>query len=182
METLWLVCVQAVWLQLTDTAAAGVVAAELAFLRAQLAELPALEQLDAAQGARAGPGAPDPPEAAEAPQHRPAEAHGAGSLSGGTGGASSFTSRAVGEPGCVSQTRAQSMCGAGTRMDASQGRAGQPGALAEGVRVLGNPQGAPAAAPPAATRSQGARHADDSCASREGVSDGGAGMAVSLRT
>ena len=47
-------CVQAAWLQLTDTSSAGVVAAELAFLGAQLAEVPTLEQLDAMQGSRAG--------------------------------------------------------------------------------------------------------------------------------
>ncbi|KAK9838104.1 hypothetical protein WJX81_001620 [Elliptochloris bilobata] len=38
---------QEAWLRLMDTSAAGVVAAELAFLRAQLAELPALERLEA---------------------------------------------------------------------------------------------------------------------------------------
>ena len=169
-------CVQAAWLQLTDTSSAGVVAAELAFLGAQLAEVPTLEQLDAMQGSRAGSHAPDQLEAADAPQHCPAEA------SRAAAGASMTVSRPVDDRGSACQTAMQSVSGAGANSDAHNKYAGQPGALAEGLRVSGSLQGAPAPAHPAARQSQGAWHTDGSCAAGEMASDGGMGMDLPPRT
>ena len=175
---------QAAWLQLTDSSSAGVVAAELAFLRAQLAELPALEQLDAAQGFRAGPDPSDQPEAADAPQRCPADANGAGSLTGGAAsGAGTSGGRPAAERGCGRQARVQRASGAGTGLGVAGGHAGGPGAFAEGFRVSGTLQGAPASAPPAATQGQGAWHAGDSGADGNGVLNGGVGVtAVSPTT
>ena len=170
-QTMMLHHVQAMWLQLMDTSSAGVVAAELAFLRAQLAELPALEQLDAAQSSVAGPDASGPLEAAAASQPCPAEADGAATDTSMPG------SRPVIDRGSACQTTMQSVSGAGSQLDARDNHAGQPGALAEGSRVSGSLWGAPAA-----SQSQGAWHADDSCAAGDMVSDGGRGMVVPSRT
>lgn len=167
---------QAAWLQLTDTSSAGVVAAELAFLGAQLAEVPALEQLDAMQGSRAGSHAPDQLGAAQAPQHCPAEA------SSAAAGASVPGSRPEKDRGSACQTMMQSVSGAGIKLDAHNKHAVQPGALGEGFTVSGSLRGAPAPAHPAASQSQGAWQADGSCAVGGNESDGAIHMAVPPRT
>ena len=162
---------QAAWLQLMDTSSAGVVAAELAFLRAQLAELPALERLDAAQRSVAGPDASGPLEAAAAPQPCPAEAGGAATDTDIPG------SRPVIDRGSACHTTMPSVRGAGRQLVARGSHAGQPGAPAKGSRVSGSLWGAPAA-----SQSQGAWHADDSAAAGDMGSDGARGMFVPSRT